>query len=235
MCTYPKHLQSHVRFRPVYSNLHRFLRSLEGERSHTKTSTDSSKARSVHAEGEEGVQTTKTHHKLEDAKAKLLRNPRSWWCDWPLFIRCMGTIPGISNLDPLTWPDSEWCSLEVECDEPEISNTTNCVSRGGMPNILDGSLIGLNSKEMSDENCNQSDHVYTWLHLDPCLSPTILDDDFGAPKNSEYFPSLSGYLVGNLYVQEYADNVTLDGHLPQVRKFIPRYEVKKMGEGRCNF
>ncbi|XP_038703612.1 auxin response factor 5-like isoform X2 [Tripterygium wilfordii] len=36
--------------------------------------------------------------------------------------RYMGTIVGLSDLDPLRWPDSKWRNLQVEWDEPGCSN-----------------------------------------------------------------------------------------------------------------
>ncbi|KAK4390770.1 Auxin response factor 5 [Sesamum angolense] len=42
--------------------------------------------------------------------------------------RYMGTISGISDLDPLRWPNSKWRSLQVEWDEPGCGDKRNRVS-----------------------------------------------------------------------------------------------------------
>ncbi|KAL0325844.1 UNVERIFIED_CONTAM: Auxin response factor 5 [Sesamum radiatum] len=42
--------------------------------------------------------------------------------------RYMGTITGISDLDPLRWPNSKWRSLQVEWDEPGCGDKRNRVS-----------------------------------------------------------------------------------------------------------
>ncbi|XP_073294877.1 auxin response factor 5-like [Primulina huaijiensis] len=42
--------------------------------------------------------------------------------------RYMGTIVGISDLDPLRWPNSKWRSLQVEWDEPGCGDKPNRVS-----------------------------------------------------------------------------------------------------------
>ncbi|XWS20979.1 hypothetical protein CRYUN_Cryun30bG0015700 [Craigia yunnanensis] len=42
--------------------------------------------------------------------------------------RYMGTIGGISDLDPLRWPGSKWRNLQVEWDEPGCNNKQNRVS-----------------------------------------------------------------------------------------------------------
>ncbi|GER26590.1 auxin response factor [Striga asiatica] len=42
--------------------------------------------------------------------------------------RYMGTITGISDLDPLRWPNSKWRSLQVEWDEPGCADRRNRVS-----------------------------------------------------------------------------------------------------------
>eukprot|EP00258_Populus_trichocarpa_P034238 XP_024450257.1 auxin response factor 5 isoform X2 [Populus trichocarpa] len=42
--------------------------------------------------------------------------------------RYMGTIVGISDLDPLRWPGSKWRNLQVEWDEPGCSDKQNRVS-----------------------------------------------------------------------------------------------------------
>ncbi|KAL8459113.1 hypothetical protein ACS0TY_036547 [Phlomoides rotata] len=42
--------------------------------------------------------------------------------------RYMGTIIGISDLDPLRWPNSKWRSLQVEWDEPGCGDKQNRVS-----------------------------------------------------------------------------------------------------------
>ncbi|GFQ01670.1 auxin response factor 5 [Phtheirospermum japonicum] len=42
--------------------------------------------------------------------------------------RYMGTITGISDLDPLRWPNSKWRSLQVEWDEPGCGDKHNRVS-----------------------------------------------------------------------------------------------------------
>ncbi|CAA0818576.1 Auxin response factor 5 [Striga hermonthica] len=42
--------------------------------------------------------------------------------------RYMGTITGISDLDPLRWPNSKWRSLQVEWDEPGCGDRRNRVS-----------------------------------------------------------------------------------------------------------
>ncbi|KAJ8772652.1 hypothetical protein K2173_027829 [Erythroxylum novogranatense] len=42
--------------------------------------------------------------------------------------RYMGTIVGISDLDPLRWPSSKWRNLQVEWDEPGCSDKQNRVS-----------------------------------------------------------------------------------------------------------
>ncbi|KAF9686744.1 hypothetical protein SADUNF_Sadunf02G0021200 [Salix dunnii] len=42
--------------------------------------------------------------------------------------RYMGTIVGISDLDPLRWPGSKWRNLQVEWDEPGYSDRQNRVS-----------------------------------------------------------------------------------------------------------
>ncbi|XP_027093163.1 auxin response factor 5-like isoform X1 [Coffea arabica] len=42
--------------------------------------------------------------------------------------RYMGTIVGISDLDPLRWPGSKWRSLQVEWDEPGCGDKQNRVS-----------------------------------------------------------------------------------------------------------
>ncbi|KAF8377853.1 hypothetical protein HHK36_031240 [Tetracentron sinense] len=42
--------------------------------------------------------------------------------------RYMGTIVGISDLDPLRWPSSRWRNLQVEWDEPGCSDKHNRVS-----------------------------------------------------------------------------------------------------------
>ncbi|GER57042.1 auxin response factor [Striga asiatica] len=42
--------------------------------------------------------------------------------------RYMGTITGISDLDPLKWPNSKWRSLQVEWDEPGCGHRQNRVS-----------------------------------------------------------------------------------------------------------
>ncbi|XP_051124427.1 auxin response factor 5 [Andrographis paniculata] len=42
--------------------------------------------------------------------------------------RYMGTITGISDLDPLRWPNSKWRSLQVEWDEPGCGDKQNRVS-----------------------------------------------------------------------------------------------------------
>lgn len=42
--------------------------------------------------------------------------------------RYMGTIVGISDLDPLRWPASKWRSLQVEWDEPGCGDKQNRVS-----------------------------------------------------------------------------------------------------------
>jgi len=34
-----------------------------------------------------------------------------------LYCRCTGTIVGISDYDPMRWPNSKWCNLQVEWDE----------------------------------------------------------------------------------------------------------------------
>ncbi|KAM7259027.1 hypothetical protein ACFE04_014768 [Oxalis oulophora] len=48
--------------------------------------------------------------------------------DSVLFIRYMGTIVGVSDLDPLRWPGSKWRNLQVEWDEPGCSDKQNRVS-----------------------------------------------------------------------------------------------------------
>lgn len=40
----------------------------------------------------------------------------------------MGTIIGISDIDPLRWPNSKWRSLQVEWDEPGCGDKQNRVS-----------------------------------------------------------------------------------------------------------
>ncbi|KAJ6731034.1 AUXIN RESPONSE FACTOR 5 [Salix viminalis] len=45
-----------------------------------------------------------------------------------LFHRYMGTIVGVSDLDPLRWPGSKWRNLQVEWDEPGCSDRQNRVS-----------------------------------------------------------------------------------------------------------
>ena len=40
----------------------------------------------------------------------------------------MGTIVGISDLDPLRWPGSKWRNLQVEWDEPGCCDKQNRVS-----------------------------------------------------------------------------------------------------------
>ncbi|KAL1534792.1 auxin response factor 5-like [Salvia divinorum] len=42
--------------------------------------------------------------------------------------RYMGTIIGISDIDPLRWPNSKWRSLQVEWDEPGCGDKQNRVS-----------------------------------------------------------------------------------------------------------
>ncbi|KAE8690341.1 Auxin response factor 5 [Hibiscus syriacus] len=42
--------------------------------------------------------------------------------------RYMGTIGGISDLDPLRWPGSKWRNLQVEWDEPGCNDKQNRVS-----------------------------------------------------------------------------------------------------------
>ncbi|GLT92028.1 hypothetical protein SLE2022_098870 [Rubroshorea leprosula] len=42
--------------------------------------------------------------------------------------RYMGTIVGISDLDPLRWPGSKWRNLQVEWDEPGCNDKQNRVS-----------------------------------------------------------------------------------------------------------
>ncbi|XP_050237869.1 auxin response factor 5 isoform X2 [Mercurialis annua] len=42
--------------------------------------------------------------------------------------RYMGTIVGISDVDPLRWPGSKWRNLQVEWDEPGCSDKQNRVS-----------------------------------------------------------------------------------------------------------
>ncbi|KAJ6708760.1 AUXIN RESPONSE FACTOR 5 [Salix koriyanagi] len=42
--------------------------------------------------------------------------------------RYMGTIVGVSDLDPLRWPGSKWRNLQVEWDEPGCSDRQNRVS-----------------------------------------------------------------------------------------------------------
>lgn len=42
--------------------------------------------------------------------------------------RYMGTIVGVSDLDPLRWPGSKWRNLQVEWDEPGCSDKQNRVS-----------------------------------------------------------------------------------------------------------
>ncbi|KAK6939364.1 AUX/IAA domain [Dillenia turbinata] len=42
--------------------------------------------------------------------------------------RYMGTIAGISDIDPLRWPCSKWRNLQVEWDEPGCSDKQNRVS-----------------------------------------------------------------------------------------------------------
>ncbi|CAI9777879.1 unnamed protein product [Fraxinus pennsylvanica] len=42
--------------------------------------------------------------------------------------RYMGTVVGISDLDPLRWPNSKWRSLQVEWDEPGCGDKQNRVS-----------------------------------------------------------------------------------------------------------
>ncbi|XP_077246502.1 transcriptional factor B3 family protein / auxin-responsive factor AUX/IAA-like protein [Tasmannia lanceolata] len=42
--------------------------------------------------------------------------------------RCMGTIVGCSDLDPLKWPNSKWRNLQVEWDEPGFGERQNRVS-----------------------------------------------------------------------------------------------------------
>ncbi|XP_027356987.1 auxin response factor 5-like [Abrus precatorius] len=42
--------------------------------------------------------------------------------------RYMGTIVGISDLDPLRWPGSKWRNIQVEWDEPGCSDKQNRVS-----------------------------------------------------------------------------------------------------------
>ncbi|KAL7155427.1 hypothetical protein ABFS83_03G074200 [Erythranthe nasuta] len=42
--------------------------------------------------------------------------------------RYMGTITGMSDLDPLRWPNSKWRSLQVEWDEPGCGDKRNRVS-----------------------------------------------------------------------------------------------------------
>ncbi|KAI3783584.1 hypothetical protein L1987_42668 [Smallanthus sonchifolius] len=42
--------------------------------------------------------------------------------------RYMGTITGISDLDPLRWPGSKWHNLQVEWDEPGCGDKPNRVS-----------------------------------------------------------------------------------------------------------
>ncbi|KOM49131.1 hypothetical protein LR48_Vigan07g283500 [Vigna angularis] len=42
--------------------------------------------------------------------------------------RYMGTIVGISDVDPLRWPDSRWRNIQVEWDEPGCGDKQNRVS-----------------------------------------------------------------------------------------------------------
>jgi len=43
-------------------------------------------------------------------------------------FRYMGTIVGISDLDPLRWPGSKWRNLQVEWDEPGCNDKPTRVS-----------------------------------------------------------------------------------------------------------
>lgn len=54
-----------------------------------------------------------------------------WLFTFP-FVGCvfryMGTIVGISDLDPLRWPGSKWRNLQVEWDEPGCNDKPTRVS-----------------------------------------------------------------------------------------------------------
>ncbi|AES96022.1 auxin response factor [Medicago truncatula] len=71
----------------------------------------------------------------------------------------MGTIVGISDLDPLMWPDSRWKNIEVKWDKPDCGGKPNRVCSWDI--LLSSRSLASSSKRplqsrLSEITCSQS-------------------------------------------------------------------------------
>ncbi|EYU38831.1 hypothetical protein MIMGU_mgv1a002956mg [Erythranthe guttata] len=168
--------------------------------------------------------------------------------------RYMGTITGMSDLDPLRWPNSKWRSLQVEWDEPGCGDKRNRVSPWEIETpeslFVFPSLTGNNFKRPFNSAFLGNilpllDFFFGCLNLDCSNSgSTVIDpssvssmvlEDFCPSKNPD-FQSPSDYInVGNYCSNQDVQSQITSASLADSRNFsVQEYADNSGGASSSN-